>query len=114
MREVVRAALELDDHTVLEAEDGEAALNVLAREPVDLAIVDMRMPRMDGETLILQLRHTGSRVKILATAGQGGEALDFAMEAGADRTLGKPFHLEELRAAVRELLGQEDSGEKCQ
>ena len=44
-------------------------------------------------------------MKILATAGLGQEALAVAMEHGADCTMRKPFHLDELRATVRGLLG---------
>ena len=114
VRRVVEAVLSGEGYTILQAADGEEALEVLSREPVDLAIVDLRMPRMNGWTLIRQLRQAGSRVKILAAAGTGEEALAEARAIGADRTTGKPFHVDELRAVVRDLIEQADSGGNCE
>ena len=104
VRNLLRQVLELDDHRIPQAEDGEKALDVLHRESVDLLITDMAMPRMDGLTLNHHLRQAGSRVKILAAAGWGEVSLPRAMALGADCTIGKPFDLEELRALVRGLL----------
>ena len=104
VRNLLRELLEMDGHRILQAEDGEKALDVLHKESVDLLIADMAMPRMDSLTLIHHLRQAGSLVKILATAGWGEVSLPRAMQLGADRTVEKPFDLEELRALVKDLL----------
>ena len=113
VRSFVGRALSKDGHTVLDAGDGVEALEVLARKPADLLIVDVAMPRMDGLTLIHQLRLAGSSVKILATAGIGPVGLDLAMERGADATIAKPFRVDELIAAVRSLLERDGTGGNC-
>ena len=112
IRGVIEAALG-NDYVVHHARDGEEALEVLAREPVDLVVVDLGVLRMDGGTPIRQLRQAGTRVKILATAGADAETLAGALESGADCTLGRPFHQDELRAVVRGLIGRADSSRDC-
>ena len=105
IRNLLRDYLETDGHRILQAEDGEEALDVLHRESVDLLITDMVMPRMDGLTLIRHLRQAGSRVKILAAAGWGEVSLPRAVQLGADATIEKPLDFGELRALVRGMLG---------
>src|SRR5919106_1375954 len=56
VREVVRRSLEYAGYRVCEAGDGEEALALLALSPVDLVISDLRMPRIDGRTLALEMR----------------------------------------------------------
>ena len=105
VRNLLREFLEMDGHRVLQAEDGEEALDVLHRESVDLLITDMAMPKMDGLTLIHHLRQAGSRVKILAAAGWGEVSLPRAMALGADATIEKPIDLGGMRGLVKGLLG---------
>ena len=104
VRSLLQEFLEMESHEVLQAEDGEKALDVLSRKSVDLLIADMAMPKMDGLTLIHHLRQAGSWVRILATAGWGEVSLPRAMQLGADATIEKPFDLDELRALVKGLL----------
>ena len=104
VRSLLQEFLEMESHEVLQAEDGEKALDVLSRKSVDLLIADMAMPKMDGLTLIHHLRQAGSRVKILAAAGWGEVSLPRAMALGADRTIEKPFDLNELRVVITGVL----------
>ena len=100
-----RKLLELDGHAVLDAADGAAALQVIAREPIDVVLTDLYMPNVDGFELIRQLRKArGSAPSVIAVSGQdwrdnpGMQAI--AIQLGVAATLTKPYSLEELRYAV--------------
>jgi DNA-binding NtrC family response regulator len=105
-RMMVRAVLEDDGWTVLEAESGERALNVLAEEAEsdtypDVAMVDMKMPGMDGMQLLkeLQVRRPSMPVVLLTAFGSVGSAVD-AMKRGAFDYLTKPADNDELTAVL--------------
>ncbi|HWQ14295.1 MAG TPA: response regulator [Roseiflexaceae bacterium] len=87
---------------VLEAEDGVAALEQLARQPCDLVITDMNMPRMDGMDLIRSIRRDYADIYvILITAFGTPDTQKQAMRIGANDYLAKPFDFEELERRVR-------------
>jgi DNA-binding NtrC family response regulator len=105
-RMMVRAVLEDDGWTVLEAESGERALTVLAEEAEsdtfpDVAMVDMKMPGMDGMQLLkeLQVRRPSMPVVLLTAFGSVGSAVD-AMKRGAFDYLTKPADNDELTAVL--------------
>ncbi|MGL1861241.1 MAG: sigma-54 dependent transcriptional regulator [Pseudodesulfovibrio sp.] len=105
-RMMVRAVLEDDGWTVLEADSGERALSVLAEEAEsdtfpDVAMVDMKMPGMDGMQLLkeLQIRRPGMPVVLLTAFGSVGSAVD-AMKKGAFDYLTKPADNDELTAVI--------------
>lgn len=105
-RMMVRAVLEDDGWTVLEADSGEQALSVLAQEAEsdtfpDVAMVDMKMPGMDGMQLLkeLQVRRPGMPVVLLTAFGSVGSAVD-AMKRGAFDYLTKPADNDELTAVL--------------
>jgi two-component system response regulator ChvI len=88
--------------------DGEAALKALADNPPDLAIFDIKMPRMDGLTLLAKLREKSALPVIFLTSkdGEPDEALGLAM--GADDYITKPFSLRLLVARIRAILRRAD------
>lgn len=105
-RMMVRAVLEDDDWTVLEADSGERALSVLAEAAEsdtfpDVAMVDMKMPGMDGMQLLkeLQIRRPSMPVVLLTAFGSVGSAVD-AMKKGAFDYLTKPADNDELTAVL--------------
>lgn len=100
VRKVAVAALEDAGHTVFEAGDGEAALQILAeRDDIELLMTDIAMPRMDGRELAGRARETRPDLRILFTTG-------YDAQAGADNTavLQKPYLSGELLAAVEATL----------
>ncbi|WP_243544109.1 sigma-54-dependent transcriptional regulator [Pseudodesulfovibrio tunisiensis] len=105
-RLMVRAVLEDENWTVIEAGSGEAALRALAEaaenfvQP-DVALVDMKMPGMDGLELLreLQVRRPGLPVVLLTAFGSVGSAVE-AMKKGAFDYLTKPADNEELKAVL--------------
>jgi two-component system response regulator MprA len=106
VRDALRRALTMEGFTVELAADGREALDKLANGfGVDLLIVDILMPRVDGLEVTRQLRAQGSPLPILMlTARDQVSDRVSGLEAGADDYLVKPFALEELVARVRALL----------
>ena len=102
IRDLVQFGLEDEGYRVLTAPHGQAALELLVRSPIDLILLDMRMPVMDGWTFARVYRQqAASRVPIVVvTAAQ--DAARRSAEIVADGYLAKPFGLAELRAAVEQ------------
>jgi CheY-like chemotaxis protein len=96
IRGFVAAALEMKHNTVVEAMDGQQALQLLARHCVDLILLDMKMPAMDGWSFALEYRaRPGPHAPIVVmTAAADGP--DRAREVHAAELLAKPFDLETL------------------
>lgn len=105
VRESVTRALELEGYTVEAVGDGVAALEAASRDGVDLLILDIGMPHLDGLTVCRRLRSAGSRLPILVLTART-EVSDrvSGLDAGADDYLPKPFSLDELLARLRALL----------
>src|ERR687893_683453 len=84
--------------------DGEAALKALVDNPPDLAVLDVKMPRMDGMELLRRLRERSSTPVIFLTSKDDelDEALGLAM--GADDYIAKPFSQRLLIARIRAVL----------
>ncbi|HEU5260810.1 MAG TPA: response regulator [Gemmatimonadales bacterium] len=97
-------------YEVLEAADGRRCLELLRTTPVDLVVLDIFMPELDGIAVMARVRQDFEHVRILAISGGGTVAQDQALEVarrfGATRTLAKPFEPKEFVSAVRELLGE--------
>ncbi len=90
-------------YTVSEAENGVAALDILANQPVSLVISDWEMPEMDGLSLCREIRSRqfGHYVYvILLTAREAPDDLTLGFDAGADDFLSKPVEQSELRAQL--------------
>lgn len=106
MRMLLRVALTDLGYQVLEAEDGQQALERLDGVEPDLLITDINMPHLDGFGLIEQLRARGRRnLPILVlTTESSDEKKQRARAAGATGWIVKPFHPEKLAAAIRRVL----------
>lgn len=108
MRQMVRAALEVDGYQVREAQNGEDALIALDAEPVDLVISDLYMPQMDGLTLLRSIRERAEHrftPVLLLTTERGEEMKQRGRASGATGWLVKPFQPEQLRQVVARVLG---------
>ena len=92
---------------VMEARDGAEALEILRAKPADAVLMDIYMPLQDGFEAIRELRRVAPAVKIIAISGasRGGfDPLKAAEMLGADRTLRKPFGIDDLLGALTALL----------
>jgi DNA-binding response OmpR family regulator len=96
--------LERDGYRVLPARNGEEALDRFGREQVDLVVLDLMLPRLDGLEVCRRLRAQSSVPIIMLTAR--GDELDkvLGLELGADDYITKPFSIREFRSRVRALL----------
>ncbi|MBD0348914.1 MAG: response regulator transcription factor [Thermoleophilia bacterium] len=96
--------LERDGFRVVAARDGEEALARFAEERVDVVVLDVMLPKLDGLEVCRRLRATSS-VPILMLTARGDE-LDkvLGLELGADDYMTKPFSVREFRSRVRALL----------
>lgn len=93
-------------HEIVEAGDGEEAVRLLRSAPFDLVILDWLMPRMSGFELLYWIRRTlgASPAVLFLTSKVLDDDVVFAMEAGADDYLVKPFRVAELASRVNALL----------
>ncbi|HEX2346186.1 MAG TPA: response regulator transcription factor [Gaiellaceae bacterium] len=96
--------LERDGYRVVQARDGEEALRRFGDENVDLVVLDVMLPRLDGLEVCKRLRSQSNVPIIMLTAR--GEELDkvLGLELGADDYITKPFSIREFRSRVRALL----------
>src|SRR6187399_2639002 len=96
--------LERDGYRVVQARDGEEALKRFAEEDVDLVVLDIMLPKIDGLEVCKRLR-AGSAVPIIMLTARDDE-LDkvLGLELGADDYITKPFSIREFRSRVRALL----------
>jgi DNA-binding response OmpR family regulator len=96
--------LKEEGHSVATAEDGQMALEMIEREPPDLVILDVMMPRIDGLEVCRRVRqHLNIPIIILSAKGETSDRV-FGLEIGADDYLAKPFEPGELLARVRALI----------
>ncbi|MGH8002035.1 MAG: response regulator transcription factor [Brasilonema sp.] len=99
--------LELSGYSVMTADDGQEALAMLEEYHPDLIVTDIIMPRMNGYDLVRRVRQQlGFRLLpvILLTARTKTQERILGYQSGCDLYLPKPFELEELAAAIRNLL----------
>jgi CheY-like chemotaxis protein len=108
VRRLCQVTLEGAGYRVLTAESGQHGLRLLEHQAVDLILVDIFMPDMDGLEVIQRLCKTRPASRIIAITGKPGAKnnLNIAKHLGARDTLMKPFSLQELLHAVASQLGQ--------
>jgi two-component system KDP operon response regulator KdpE len=105
IRRFLKTALAAQDYRVEEAGDAESALAFLARNPVDLIVLDLGLPGMDGLEMVRRLRGQGNATPIVILSSRDDEAGKVAaLDEGADDYVSKPFGMEELSARIRAAL----------
>jgi len=111
MRMALANVLLRTGHQVLEAGDGPAALELLAREGADAVLLDIRLPGMDGLQILRRIRESHRELPVVMVTGYG--SADSAMEAmqlGASHYLAKPFSNRELIEALERVLAARAAG----
>ena len=104
LRFLLRDYLKKDGFTVLEASDGEEALNIFSQNNVNLIVLDVMMPKLDGFNVCKAIRKVSNVPVILLTAKSQEEDKLFGYEIGADDYITKPFSAKVLVAKVKALL----------
>lgn len=101
-------------HSVVEAGDGQEAVEVLRAAPVDLVMTDVYMPDMDGIEFLLHLQEHHPDIPVVAMSGGGAASKDFVLEdaqqLGAAAVLPKPLTADVVEAAIRETLVAPEAG----
>lgn len=105
VRDALERALAFEGYAVVTATDGAVGLTSLRSSDIDLVILDVMMPHLDGIETCRRIRASGDRVPILMLTAKVavGDRVD-GLDAGADDYMTKPFALDELLARVRALL----------
>ncbi len=108
IRQALQACLESAGYTVFAAENGRRAVELARQHKPDLAILDVRMPVMDGHMASIELRYDeelkGIKFMFL-TANADEDSRDYAFGHGAEEYMLKPFKVGELLAKVAKVLG---------
>ena len=109
LRELVSYRLSRSGYEVVEAVDGQEALELATERTPDLMVLDVMMPRLDGYELTRRVREQDSLRSvpvILLTARSQESDVSRGFDVGADDYLKKPFNPDELVARVRAVLGR--------
>ena len=105
MRLSLKRLLERLGHDVTEAAEGPGALAIVAAGGIDLVLLDLRLPAMDGLEILKHIRSKDARLPVIMITGFGDPVLlEEAKRLGADKCLAKPFHNRDLAAAVAMIL----------
>lgn len=105
IRRFLRTSLAAQGYHVLEAEDGASALDKSRSNPIDVLVLDLGLPDIDGFTVIRRLREQGSALPIIVLSSRTDEAGKVqALDLGADDYVTKPFGVDELLARIRAAL----------
>jgi two-component system KDP operon response regulator KdpE len=104
IRRVMRTALSSHGYTIVEARNGEEGLRKVRTEHLDLVILDLNMPDMDGIEVCREIRSASSLPIIMLTVRAAEKDKVRALDAGADDYVVKPFGIEELLARIRAAL----------
>ncbi|OEH94024.1 response regulator transcription factor [Bacillus solimangrovi] len=104
MRDLVKIYLNREGFQIIEAEDGEQALKLVEQEKVDLVLLDIMMPKIDGFYFCMKVRET-SNIPIIFLTARGDEwDRVHGLKIGGDDYVVKPFSSEELTARIEAVL----------
>lgn len=107
IRDLLSKTLQLADYDVDLAEDGRSALDRLRVTPYDLLITDLRMPGVDGLTVIREARRLNSHLPVIIITGYSTEATAIeAIDLGVQGYLTKPFRVPRVLNAAAKALGE--------
>jgi len=107
IRDILKLTLREEDYEIIEAQNGEEALKIIRSKPLDLVLLDYKMPKMDGRTLcnLIKKDLLLAHLPIIMVTGKGeiNDRID-GIDAGADDYVVKPFEPKELLARIRMVL----------
>lgn len=109
IRTMLRDALQTE-FTIYEAEDGQAAMNILEKQPIDLVLSDLSMPNVDGLTLCIRIRQDkrfSHLPFLMLTARNSEEQQLVAFKYSVDDFIEKPFSLELIKWRIKVILRQQ-------
>jgi two-component system, OmpR family, response regulator len=105
VNDLICDAMRMYGYEPIAVRDGAAALQALRETPVDVVILDVNMPRVDGFTVLRRMREAADATPvIILTARQSADDVRTGFELGADDFVRKPFGIEELALRVKAVL----------
>ncbi|MGF1512899.1 MAG: response regulator transcription factor RpaB [Elainellaceae cyanobacterium] len=110
IRQILSTRLSMGGYDVVAAANGQEALQLFSQETLDLVVLDVMMPKIDGLTVCREIRKTSDIPIIMLTAL--GEIADriVGLEMGADDYISKPFSPKELEARIKAILRRTEQG----
>ena len=114
MRKLVKDFLQKEDFTVLESGDGEEAIKIFDwnKEKINLILLDVMMPKLDGWSVLRQIRQE-SKVPVIMLTARGEEQDElFGFELGVDEYISKPFSPKILVARIKAILNRTEDKQK--
>jgi two-component system KDP operon response regulator KdpE len=111
IRRVLRATLSSNGYDVIEAKNGQEAIEIAVREHPDLILLDVNMPEMSGLEACSKMRLSFSTPIIMVTVRNSEQDKVLALDSGADDYVVKPFAIGELLARIRAALRRSSSGD---
>ena len=112
IRILVKTILEKAGYSVVEAEDGEAALRLVNEEEPDLVLLDVMIPCIEGWEVCRRIRENEATRRIpiiMVTVRTTDEDIQRSVECGANAHINKPFDQKELLDTIKKLLGETSS-----
>ncbi|MBB6444956.1 response regulator transcription factor [Bacillus benzoevorans] len=105
IREIIKSFLHNEGYEVLEAEDGKEAIELADQQAIDLMLLDIMMPNMDGLQALREIRLINRKLPVIMLTAKS-EEIDklLGLEMGADDYMTKPFSMRELAARMRAVL----------
>ncbi|WP_318505693.1 response regulator transcription factor [Bacillus sp. T3] len=115
IRDLVKSYLENEGFTVVEAEDGAAAVQLVEKHAVDLILLDVMMPNLNGLQALAKIRLLSEKMPVIMLTAKT-EEIDklLGLEMGADDYITKPFSMRELAARIRTVLRRSTPDEKVE
>jgi DNA-binding response OmpR family regulator len=104
VRELLASILEGSGHEVIQATNGQTAMQLYESCGIDVVLVDLVMPEQEGLETILELRKRHADLPIIAISGAPSALLGFAVDYGASCAFPKPFDATEVLEAVEALV----------
>ena len=109
LRSILSQYLEINGFSILQAENGQAGLEIFKKEHVDVCILDIMMPLMDGFELARLIRKSDPEIPVIFLTARNQKADKIkGLKLGADDYLTKPFEVEELILRIRNILRRSD------
>ena len=114
IRDLVKKYLENEGFNVIEAIDGKDAIDKFDYDNISLVVLDVMMPKMDGWSVLREIKKSGNTPVIMLTARADADDRVFGLELGADDYLAKPFNIKELILRVNNILQRKTGYKKNQ
>ena len=104
LRNLLERSLKRAGYSVITASNGADALALFAATTIDLALVDVMMPGLDGDQVCVELRQQSSVPVILLTSLDNADEIVHGFSVGADDYITKPFQFRDLEVRIQALL----------